>query len=757
MDKTRVLIIGTGLASKLLLKEINRRFLKKYEVVGFLDDFKTGKFSNKPILGKIENLLEVSHEQKIAEVIIAIPSLKEERLKQIISLCEKAKIKTQILPPAYEGLYSLKTGRPWISKLRPVNLEDLLRRDPVSVNAEELRENILGKTILVTGGGGSIGKELCRQILQLSPKKLIIIDSCEFNLYNIDRELVSRPGFTKIETIIGDVKDINFLERVFKNNYIDLIFHAAAYKHVPLMEANAQEAVKNNIFGTYNTATMAEKYNVSKFVLVSTDKAVNPTSLMGCTKRICELILQLFDKNTKFVTVRFGNVLGSAGSVIPLFEEQIATGGPITVTHPEIKRYFMTIPEAAQLIIQAGAIGKDKEILILDMGKQYNIKEVAENLIRLHGLVPNQDIEIIYTDLRPGEKLYEELWSNKENIEATRHERIFIGNSEKVNKDKLIREISELRIFADNSNLEQLIKKLKEIVPDYCPFLESSNLSLDKSKLKVLITGSFGFIGTHLKKQLNLEGIEYFEVPPIDKMDLSDKKQINNLPKCNIVIHLASQLPQKGINNFKKDEEMMKNILAYCKDNNSRLIFISSCAVYGNPKDTPITEDSELKPLNDYGKSKVECEKLFIESGVAGTILRLFNVYGEGQYSSFIIPSLLNGLSEKKITIKKDIKRDFIYIADVTSAVTKSLQLNNQNLEIFNIGSGEEQSLEKVLNILLEETGESAEIIYHEKDNNEISNISADISKAKSILNWAPKISLEEGLSNLIANSNKIN
>lgn len=356
-----------------------------------------------------------------------------------------------------------------MESLNRINLKDLLMRDQIFVDNNQVKE-ISGKTILVTGGGGSIGRELCRQICGLNPKKLIILDNCEFNLYHIDHSLREFREKTIIQSIIGDIRDRKFLENLFTREKIEIVFHAAAYKHVPLMEFNVSEAVRNNIFGTLNLAQVSEKNSVKKFVLVSTDKAVNPANIMGCTKKIAEMVLQLF-KKTEFVTVRFGNVLGSTGSVIPLFEEQIRNGGPVTITDPEIRRYFMTIPEAVQLIIQACAIGNKGEILILDMGKQYNITEVAEKLIRLHKLEPYKDIAIEYIGLRPGEKLFEELWSNKEKIKKTSHERIFTIDAEKINISKLKKDLRELKVFQNKFDEDLIKNKLKEMLPNYSEVL----------------------------------------------------------------------------------------------------------------------------------------------------------------------------------------------------------------------------------------------------------------------------------------------
>jgi len=725
--KIRLLIVGAGMASKLLLKEIKKNSSLNYEVIGFAEDFKKigTKIDGIKVLGKIKDIPKIVKKQKIGEIIIAIPSLKKERLQQFIEICEKTNVRTQILPPAYEGLYSLKTGRPWIKELRPINLEDLLRRDVVKVDLKELEKTLSNKTILVTGGGGSIGSELCRQIIELNPRELIIVDNCEFNLYEIDRALKEeRNEKSKIKTVIGDVKDANFVDALFKKNNIDIVFHAAAYKHVPLMEFNIKELVKNNIFGTYNVAYASEKYGIKKFVLVSTDKAVNPTSVMGVSKRIGEMLLGIFKKQTEFIIVRFGNVLASKGSILPLFEEQIKKGGPLTITHPEIKRYFMTIPEASQLILQAAAIGKDKDILILDMGKQYKIVDIANELIKLHGLIPGKEIKIVYLGLRPGEKLYEELWNKEENILKTKHRRIFLSRLKCINKKDIISFLDELKILVKTSDEKEIKTKFKKIIPAY----KESSGNLQKNELpleskRILITGGAGFIGSHLKKRLDIEGLDYDEFS-YENGDLSDKKAIDKFPKYDIIFHLASGLPQRGFKEFEKDVVIMKNLLNYCKKNSSRLIFTSSCAVYGKVKINPVGEETKIDPRNEYGKSKAEAEKLFLQSGVKGVILRLFNVYGFGQYEKFIIPLLLKSCKKNEVLLTRGAKRDFVNIIDVVEALLKAAKIELENTEVFNIGSGEEHSLDEILDIILGESEIKLNRVYRDPpEGEEVSSI----------------------------------
>jgi len=469
-NQENLIIIGSGTAGKLLTKEIRNNPILNYNLLGFLDDFKKkgSKIIGLPIFGKISDLQNIIEKYNVKKVIIAIPSLKKERFEKIISLCGKVGIKTLILPPSYESLYSLKTGRPWIREPRPININDLLRRDIVKADFKGLKETISNKNILVTGGGGSIGRELCMQLAELSPKNLLILDNCEYNLYKIDLDLRDKYG-SKLKTtpIIGDIKDKRFIDEIFDRENIDIVFHVAAYKHVPIMESNIRELVKNNIFGTYNVACAAEKNMVKKFILVSTDKVVNPTSVMGVSKKIAEIVLSLFGNNTEYITVRFGNVLGSVGSIIPLFEEQIKKGGPVTITHPKIKRYFMTIPEAAQLILQASSIGKDKNVLILDMGKQYLIKDIAEKLIQLHGFEPHKDIKLRYIGLRPGDKLLEELWTEKEKVSKTSHKRIFMIKLEKSDKKKIRCCLKDLSLLVQKGDIKGIKIKFKELVPSY--------------------------------------------------------------------------------------------------------------------------------------------------------------------------------------------------------------------------------------------------------------------------------------------------
>ena len=405
----------------------------------------------------------------IEVILFTISQISVADKKRILDTCAKTHLEVKIIP----NIYNLMTsGVPITSTIRQVEVDDLLGREPVVFNTEKYGKYLIGQTVLVTGGGGSIGSELCRQIASLHPKHLIILDIYENNAYEIQQELIRKHGSDlSFEVQIASVRDKKKLEHIFQTHDIDVVFHAAAHKHVPLMETNPEEAVKNNVFGTLKLAEVADKYHVKNFVQISTDKAVNPTNIMGASKRICEMLIQMMgkkkDSRTNFVAVRFGNVLGSNGSVIPLFKEQIRTGGPVTVTHPDIIRYFMTIPEAVSLVLTAGSIAKGGEIFILDMGEPVKIKVLAENLIRLSGFKPHEDIKIEYTGLRPGEKLYEELLLNEEGITKTDNKKIYIGRPIEFNNEELFRLLKNLYYAAqrnDKSAVEQLVA---EIVPTF--------------------------------------------------------------------------------------------------------------------------------------------------------------------------------------------------------------------------------------------------------------------------------------------------
>ena len=424
----RVMIVGAGTSGAVILKEMNTSPYIHGRVVCFADDDKNkvGKLLNGvPIAGSREDIPELVKEYQVDDIYIAIPSASAKDRKNIIEICRKTGCNIKTLP----GIYQLINGEVNISKLRNVEIEDLLGREPIRVNLDEIMGYVTGKVVLVTGGGGSIGSELCRQIASHNPKQLIIFDIYENTTYSIQLELKEKYPELDLVVLIGSVRNTHRIESVFEQYHPDIVYHAAAHKHVPLMEDSPNEAIKNNVFGTYKTARAADKYGAKRFVLISTDKAVNPTNIMGASKRMCEMVIQMMNARSKtdFVAVRFGNVLGSNGSVIPLFKRQIEQGGPITVTHPDIIRYFMTIPEAVSLVLQAGAYAKGGEIFVLDMGEPVKILDLAKNLIQLSGYTPDVDIPIVFTGLRPGEKLYEELLMSEEGMQDTPNKLIHIG------------------------------------------------------------------------------------------------------------------------------------------------------------------------------------------------------------------------------------------------------------------------------------------------------------------------------------------
>ena len=469
-DQKRVMIVGAGSAGNMIINEMMARRELKCNPIVLIDDdrYKRGKrISGVKVEGNRNDIQSLVVDKEIDLIIIAIPSISVSDRAEIIDICTKTKCKVQIIP----GIYEIINGEATVNKVKDVDLEDLLGRDPIELDNDGISDFLTNKTILVTGGGGSIGSELCRQIAVYNPKELILFDVYENNVYDIQNELKCNYPKMNLQVLIGTVRDEQRLEEVFSKNKIDVVFHAAAHKHVPLMEDSPKEAIKNNIFGTYNTALMANRYNVKKFVLISTDKAVNPTNIMGATKRVCEMIIQAFDKESKtdFVAVRFGNVLGSNGSVIPLFNKQIKKGGPVTVTHKNITRYFMLIPEAAQLVIQAGAFAKGGEIFVLDMGKPVKIYDLACDLIRLSGFEPNRDIKIKVTGLRPGEKLYEELLMSEEGLTDTKHEKIYIGKPTFITMDILEEKLNKLKEMLKEDDNESVRAMMEEIVPTYVP------------------------------------------------------------------------------------------------------------------------------------------------------------------------------------------------------------------------------------------------------------------------------------------------
>jgi FlaA1/EpsC-like NDP-sugar epimerase len=468
---TNIMIVGAGEATVAILNEIDRNNPNNYLVRCIVDDDKTKigrRINSVPVVSSTDNIPLMVRKYRIEEIILSIPSLDKENKKRILDICSTTKCKLKILPEVYS---LLTNDNNVMDKIREVQVDDLLGRDPISLDCELTKKYIYNKTVLVTGGGGSIGSELCRQISLYSPKKLIILDIYENNAYDIQQELIRKHGHTlDIEVEIASVRDKNKINKIFESKNIDIVFHAAAHKHVPLMEKNPEEAIKNNVIGTYNIVQAAHEYKVDKFVLISTDKAVNPTSIMGATKRIAEMIIQSFNKQSKtdYVAVRFGNVLGSSGSVIPLFKEQIKAGGPVTVTHEEITRYFMTIPEAVQLVLRASSMAKGGEIFVLDMGEPVKIKDLAYNLIKLSGLEPEVDIKIEYTGLRPGEKLYEELLiTNSDNQIKTDIDKILIERPTEFDENELFELIKELENAAHNIDIDRIILLIEKLIPTY--------------------------------------------------------------------------------------------------------------------------------------------------------------------------------------------------------------------------------------------------------------------------------------------------
>ena len=469
-NRRRLLIVGGGEGAATVLSELAKSPENEYVPICLVDDDpeKIGRrIGGVKIEGSTYDIPEICEREDIEVILFTISQINLADKKRILDICAKTHLEVKIIPNVY-GL--IKDGASVTSKIRQVEVEDLLGREPIVFDTEKYGAYITGQTVLVTGGGGSIGSELCRQIAKLSPKKLIILDIYENNAYEIQQELIRQyHEKLNLDTQIASVRDKRKLDYLFSQNKIDVIFHAAAHKHVPLMETTPEEAVKNNVFGTLNLVLLADKYHVKKFVQISTDKAVNPTNIMGATKRICEMIVQTMDKQseTKFVAVRFGNVLGSNGSVIPLFKEQIQEGGPVTVTHPDIIRFFMTIPEAVSLVLTAGGLAKGGEIFILDMGEPVKILTLAENLIRLSGFKPYEDIPIEFTGLRPGEKLYEEILLNEEGMKKTANKKIFIGKPIEPDTEKFHEKLIELKKVALKNDKDGIDKLIAEIVPTF--------------------------------------------------------------------------------------------------------------------------------------------------------------------------------------------------------------------------------------------------------------------------------------------------
>ncbi|MEO5702712.1 MAG: nucleoside-diphosphate sugar epimerase/dehydratase [Gammaproteobacteria bacterium] len=461
-NRKRVLILGAGKAAELLVRDMLHG--NDYLPVGFLDDnehLRGANIRSIPVLGKVDELPVISREQGIDIIIIAMPSANTAQMRFVVEVCGQSKLPFRTLP----RLKDLVSGQSIIKELREVAIDDLLGRESVSLDWRSIRGSMAGKTVLVSGAGGSIGSELCRQIARLGSVVLVMLERTEFNLYSIEMELRQDFPELALHACLVDICDERAVEHVLAVYNPEIIFHAAAYKHVPMLEGQAREAVRNNVLGTKILALAADKYNCTKFILISTDKAVNPTSVMGTTKRIAEIFCQNFNQrsSTHFITVRFGNVFGSAGSVVPLFQKQIAAGGPLTVTHPEITRFFMTIPESCQLIMQAEAMGAGGEIYVLDMGEPVSITYLAEQMIRLAGKIPGKDIDIIYTGLRPGEKLYEELFHGQENLSSTEHEKILLAHCREVDwklLNDVITEMEQACAIYDEPRARELLKKL---------------------------------------------------------------------------------------------------------------------------------------------------------------------------------------------------------------------------------------------------------------------------------------------------------
>ncbi|MCB2353547.1 polysaccharide biosynthesis protein [Clostridium estertheticum] len=476
--QSRVMIIGAGSAAAMVIKEMKSSSQSKYMPMAVIDDevYKKGNnIAGVKVLGNRKDIPKIVIEKSIETILIAIPTIEDEDKKEILEICKKTNCKIEIIP----GMYEIINGKVSLNQIRKVEIEDLLGRKAVKLDMQGITSYITNKTILVTGGGGSIGSELCRQIIKFNPKQLIVFDIYENNAYDLQMELEYKYPKLDLLVLIGSVRDKKRLEDVFKNYSPDIVFHAAAHKHVPLMENSPMEAIKNNVFGTYNVAECAHKFNVERFVMISTDKAVNPTNVMGATKRMCEMIIQSMDKisKTHFVAVRFGNVLGSNGSVIPLFKKQIEHGGPVTLTNKYITRFFMTIPEAAQLVLQSGAYAQGGEIFVLDMGKPVKIYDLAWDLIKLSGFTPDKDIKIEITGLRPGEKLYEELLMSEEGLTNTKHEKIFIGKPTFTDLSVMKEKMQELAVIIEKDDVQLLIDKIGEIVPTYNRTLAESATS----------------------------------------------------------------------------------------------------------------------------------------------------------------------------------------------------------------------------------------------------------------------------------------
>lgn len=469
-DQKKLLIIGGGYSANDIIKTLKSTLKGKYEIIGIIDDNQKRRgysVAGIRIIGNRNDIVNICEKYEVDEIFFTIVNIDNKDKKEILEICNKTNAKVKVLP----GLRELISEENLYQSLRDVEIEDLLGRDPVELDNNNIKSLINNKVVLVTGGGGSIGEELCRQVMLHNPKQLLMLDIYENSLYDIELELKAKYPDKDIKAIIANIRDKERMFEIFEDYSPEIVFHAAAHKHVPLMENNPTEAIKNNVFGTYNLVNASDKYHAKRFILISTDKAVNPTNIMGATKRLCEMIIQAKDKEseTEFVAVRFGNVLGSNGSVVPLFKKQIAEGGPVTVTHKEITRFFMTIPEAVALVLQSITYAKGGEIFVLNMGEPVKIYDLAKSLIELSGLTLGEDIEIEFTGLRPGEKLYEELLMNEENLEATGHEKIFITEPMDFTMDDVEEKLDAFREIIDNEIYDKEIIKetMRKCVPTY--------------------------------------------------------------------------------------------------------------------------------------------------------------------------------------------------------------------------------------------------------------------------------------------------
>jgi len=464
----RFLIVGAGNTGESLLREIHRMSVAQYEVIGFVDDDRLKRGINIhgiPVLGTVEQLPEICQEQNIEEIAIAMPSVTHKELRRVVQICQGTKLRFRTVP----SITDIASGKLRVSQIRDVDINDLLGREAVQLDLDLIEVFLKDKVILVTGAGGSIGSEMCRQVCNFGPKLLLLIEQAENPLFHIERELQKQFPQVNMKALICNITDSTRVCGIFEQYHPEVVIHAAAHKHVPLMEINPGESVKNNVIGTKTVADAADKFNATNFVMISTDKAVNPTSIMGSSKRVAEMYIQNLNdiSKTHFVTVRFGNVLGSNGSVVPIFKNQIAQGGPVTVTHPDMKRYFMTIPEASQLVLQASAMGKGGEIFVLDMGEPVKIVDLARELITLSGFSPGEDIEISFTGLRPGEKLFEELSIEGEHMQRTRHPKIGIWKNIPMDREKLRIGIEQLVEISETQEHDKIVFKIKELVPEY--------------------------------------------------------------------------------------------------------------------------------------------------------------------------------------------------------------------------------------------------------------------------------------------------